>query len=101
MAGVEQDVGRLLEEYSSKPPKQHLSKEEINYLRDFVKKDKTFRKLKDFVRIQAWEAMVPQLNMSAEDPDFAIKFARAQGKKDGMLMAIDLLEDLLDEAEDE
>lgn len=93
------EIARLLEEYSSEPPKKSLTAEEIKHLSHFVKKDRTFRKLKDLVRITAWEQMVFALNTHPGSEDFVVEFAMAQGKRDGMLKALEMLEDFLEESE--
>jgi DTW domain-containing protein YfiP len=94
-------VARLLEEYSSKPPKVHLDAEEQKHLAQFVLKDRTFRKLKNMVRITAWEQMIPSMNEDPANPDFAIRFAQAQAMRDGMLRAIDLLETFVEDESNE
>jgi len=101
MAEDDKGVARLLNEYAQKPPSQHLTAEEKKHLEKFVKQDRTFRKLKDFVRMTAWEKIIPSLNADPSDPDFPVKFARMQGEKEGMLRAIDLLETFVDEEDEE
>lgn len=100
MAESDSDVARLLAEYSSKPPKTNLTAEEKKELKEVVIKNRSFRKLKDFVRITAWEQFTPALNGDPGNTEFAVEFARSQGIRDGMLRAIDLLETFVTEDDD-
>ena len=101
MADSDEDVARLLKEYSSKPPAQHLTAEEVKELRDFILKNKSFRKLKDLIRINAWGHAVMDLNGDASEEDFRVKFAERQGRRRGMLEALNLLESLVEENDNE
>lgn len=95
-------AARLLALYASKPPKVNLSGEEKRKLSQFVRKNKDFRKVKDIVRLEAWARSVPMLNEDASSEAFVTRYARNQGFRDGMLFAIDRLEEIVaEEDEDE
>ena len=100
MADSDKGVARLLERYVSKPPKVHLTADEKKELIKLTKNNSSFRTLKDVIRLRAWARSVPSLNMDATEGEFPIKYAREQGFRDGMLTAIDLLEELLLEEDD-
>lgn len=95
------EIGRLLELCSSKPPKMKLTSDERRNLASFVTKNKEFRKLKDMVRLTAWARSVHLLNGDPRGEDFSVEFARQQGFRDGMLHAIDLMEQFVTSEEDE
>lgn len=97
MADNESEAARLLAEYSSRPPKLSLTTEDQEYLRDFVIRDGTFRKLKDCVRVTAWQGLVQTCNKDAGEDSFPTDFAYEQGKRDGMLQALNLLEYFVEE----
>jgi len=100
MADSEETVARLLAEYSSKPPDIKFDAEDKKHLRQIVKQSRAYRRLKDAVRIEAWKIMVPALQMDVNEKGASIKLAHAQGRKAGILEAVDMLEQFV-EAEDE
>lgn len=93
-------VARLLEQYVSKPPKVKFSRDEIEQLKEF-NRSPVFRKLKDAVRLQAWESAVPDLNNDPANPIFTIRFAQNQAHRRGILRAVELLEELVEQESDE
>ena len=99
MADSEETVARLLAEYSSKPPDVKFDAEAKKHLRQIVK-SKSYKRLKDAVRVEAWKIMVPALQMDVGEEGASIKLAHAQGRKAGILEAIDMLEQFV-EAEDQ
>lgn len=100
MSDSDGEVGRLLERWVSKPPRTSLTQEEKKELSAIVLKDKSFRQLKDIVRLTAWSRSVPMLNADPTVPSFPVEYAEQQGFRRGMLYAVDLMEALV-EAEDD
>lgn len=98
--GEEAMLARLLREYSgtSKAPRAKLTQEDKQVL-DGINRQKEFRKLKDAIRLQAYDRYVPVMNVDPARTDLAIHVAHEQGYRDGMLRAVDLLEELLESEE--
>ena len=90
MADNENDVARLLALYSSKPPKAKLTGEEKHRLHSIVH-SKDMKLLLDYVRIKAWQRLVPVMRMQPAEKDFVVEFAKRKGEHDGMLLALELL----------
>jgi len=96
MADNETEVARLLSEYSSKPPDVKFDEDDKKHLRQIVKQSRSYKRLKDAVRVEAWKVMVPVLQMDPSEEGASIKLATAQGRKQGMLEAIDMLEQFVE-----
>lgn len=94
MADIE--VAELLEVCGRQPPSLHLTSDQKETLRHFVQKNKDFRALKNIIRVMAWQKQVHLLNMYPAVDNFSVDYAKAQGEKEGMLQAIDLLETLVE-----
>lgn len=101
MTDRDRAVAALLLEYASKPPNTTLSRDEKKELAEFVIRNKTFRKLKSFVRMQAWQRTIHLLNSDAQTEDFKAEFTERRGFRDGMLYAIDLLEEFVTEEDED
>lgn len=95
------EVAALLKECGAEPPSLNLTSEQKETLRHFVQKNRDFRALKNIIRLTAWQKQIHMLNMEPDTPDLQVKFAKAQGEKEGMLQAVDLLETLVEKDDGE